>query len=236
MTKLLPLLLAILLVYLLVKYITTLPKKQRKATIIKYAVYGIIGLLIIAVFTGRIHWLGAVLAGALGLLKVGASTLMRTLPFLGFLRHNNVLNNPVFRTKNIEIVVDLKTGSFSGRVLTGEFANRDISSLSELEFDTLEKQLENTDTRAYYLLRVIRQRMNGTKYQNTDNGHQPIIDAPSVEEAQLILGLSPPYDKKTVDTAYKRLMQKLHPDRGGNDYLASRVNIARDIVLKHLKK
>lgn len=37
-----------------------------------------------------------------------------------------------------------------------------------------------------------------------------------------------------VHAAHKRLMQKVHPDRGGNDWLAARVNRARETVLKHL--
>jgi curved DNA-binding protein CbpA len=58
----------------------------------------------------------------------------------------------------------------------------------------------------------------------------------SHEEAKLILGLEDQFEKKDVELAYKRLIQKLHPDRGGNDYLAARVNLARDTLIKHLKR
>lgn len=59
-------------------------------------------------------------------------------------------------------------------------------------------------------------------------------------EALDILGLTGDIEKGEVTTtmiqdAHRRLIQKLHPDRGGNDYLAAKINQARDYLLKILK-
>ncbi len=51
-------------------------------------------------------------------------------------------------------------------------------------------------------------------------------------QALKILGLTDGASRKEITMAYKRLMQKLHPDRGGSEVLAAEVNRARDVLLK----
>ena len=53
----------------------------------------------------------------------------------------------------------------------------------------------------------------------------------STDEAMEVLGLKPGYTKDDVVQAHRRMMQKVHPDRGGSDYLASQLNKAKDTLL-----
>lgn len=56
----------------------------------------------------------------------------------------------------------------------------------------------------------------------------------SRKEAAQILGVAEDADEATVRAAYRKLMKQVHPDAGGNDALASKVQDARDILLESL--
>ncbi len=73
-----------------------------------------------------------------------------------------------------------------------------------------------------------RKNLNGT-------GTPDAPPAMPIGEAYLILGLAPGAGRDDVSAAYRNLMKRLHPDQGGTSYLASRVNEARDVLLKYIK-
>jgi len=50
-------------------------------------------------------------------------------------------------------------------------------------------------------------------------------------EAYEVLGLKPGATEADIRAAHRRLMQAAHPDHGGSDWLTSRVNLARDVLL-----
>lgn len=51
------------------------------------------------------------------------------------------------------------------------------------------------------------------------------------EKAFAVLGLKPDANKEDIISAHKKMMQKVHPDRGGSDYLAAEINQAKDTLL-----
>jgi hypothetical protein len=57
--------------------------------------------------------------------------------------------------------------------------------------------------------------------------------AMTLDEAYEVLGLAPGASQADVRAAHRRLMRVAHPDTGGSDWIAARVNQARDLLLKH---
>lgn len=57
----------------------------------------------------------------------------------------------------------------------------------------------------------------------------------SLDQARQILDLGAAPTRDEVIAAHRRLMQKLHPDRGGSTYLAQQLNEAKRVLLKDLE-
>ncbi|RKZ60216.1 MAG: molecular chaperone DnaJ [Gammaproteobacteria bacterium] len=74
-------------------------------------------------------------------------------------------------------------------------------------------------------------------YQQNKTGQQSspppaaAKDKMTAEQAREILGLKQDHTEDDVVKAHRRMMQKMHPDRGGSDYLAAQINAAKDVLL-----
>ena len=82
--------------------------------------------------------------------------------------------------------------------------------------------------RLWQLLVANRQNQN----EQQGNVYQQSSGKMSVAEAYQILGLQVGATHEDIIAAHRRLIQKNHPDHGGSDYLASKINLAKQTLLK----
>lgn len=79
------------------------------------------------------------------------------------------------------------------------------------------------------------QLFNQTKSQSSQQsqGQQPFhtTGKMTVAEAYQVLGLQPNASEDQIVAAHRKLMQKNHPDRGGSDYLAAKINLAKKTLI-----
>ena len=143
------------------------------------------------------------------------------------------------RTDTIEMVLDHDSGRMEGRCLKGRYAGKELASLREAELLRLLDEIGGTDNQGASLLEAyLDRRCKGWRERRSAGGAKEEARTPhgqpgsmSRKEAYDVLDLKPGATEAEIRAAHRRLMMKLHPDRGGSTYLASRINEAKDVLL-----
>ncbi|MGI9284931.1 MAG: molecular chaperone DnaJ [Pseudomonadales bacterium] len=214
----------------------------RKDLIWKTAVGGLIVVIFLLALSGRIHWLGAVVAAVLPLLKQAMALLIRYFPFFAQLykTHGPAAKAPdmsTVRSAIIEMTLNHETGELQGQVLGGPLAGQQLADMTrEALAELLDYCRQQDGDSARLLESYLTQRFgNDADFAESEPGDGSKASSASapmtVAEALAILGLQDPVSAEDITLAHRRLIQKLHPDRGGNDYLAAKINEARDVLL-----
>jgi hypothetical protein len=205
---------------------------------------GGLALLLILALTGRLNWLFALFAALIPL----AQRLLRLLPVMGMARRawtslqqrHAATAGPsggqssTVQTRYLHMTLDHDSGALAGEVVAGVYAGRRLDSMQLPELlDLLERCRD--DHQSVMVLETYLDRVHGDAWRDarhSGQAHRPVAEGPmGREEALRILGLEPGADRAAVIDAHRRLMQKLHPDRGGSDWLASQINRAKDLLL-----
>ena len=134
------------------------------------------------------------------------------------------------RTATLEMRLDPVAGTWTGTVRRGPVEGRELGTLSPGELRDLLRACEAEDAESVPLLQAWLDRAHpgwrGTEAASAGTG--PMTRA----EALTVLGLAGDSGPDAVRAAYTRMMRAAHPDAGGSDWLAARLNEARDTLLR----
>ncbi len=149
------------------------------------------------------------------------------------------------RSSNVETAflrmsLDHASGTLDGMVIAGSFAGRKLSELDEAELMALLRECRVGDDQSASVLEAYLDRTRGPDWRSASAGEAGgggggaarASSAMSREEAYQVLGLEPGASPEAVKAAHHRLMRHCHPDMGGSDYLAARLNEAKDVLLR----
>jgi len=208
------------------------PHKRRAAYLQIIVGSAVIGVVILTLM-GKMHWVGAALTGLLVAARQMLPVLVRLLPALGSLRTSGARSSSKqseVTSRIIKMTLDHDSGDLSGVVLESTFKGWLLSELNRQQLDELLSYCQHEDTDSAQLLAsYLEQRFpeDAQDREETDNGPAPSSRA----EALAVLGLQDDATEEDIIAAHRALIQKCHPDRGGNDYLAAKINQAKDQLL-----
>lgn len=149
-------------------------------------------------------------------------------------------------TRFLRMNLDHDSGILDGMVLDGQFRGRRLSELQPSDLSELLRECRVEDEQSATVLEAYLDRTYGGSWRageeqrggagaqenQRERRSSPWSTATmSREEAFEILGLQPGATKDAIKAAHHSLMKKNHPDQGGSNYLASKINQAKELLL-----
>jgi hypothetical protein len=140
------------------------------------------------------------------------------------------------RSATLEMELDHDTGELDGIILAGPLEGKRLSRLGERQLLELWRSSATDDEsrqllEAYLDRRIPRWRENAKAEGGAGQARAARSGAMTKQEAYQVLGLQPGAGPQEVRDAHRRLMKRVHPDRGGSTFLAARINEAKDLLL-----
>ena len=141
------------------------------------------------------------------------------------------------RSGFLDMTLDHDTGAMSGRIIAGPQAGQSLDAFDLPQLVTL---IPGFDAESVTLLEAYldrrfpawRQHAQSDAAGRNDDRRATADGKMTDQEAYQILGLQPGATADDISQAHRGLMKKFHPDQGGTTYLASRINAAKDTLLR----
>jgi hypothetical protein len=248
--RLLALLVLPVMAYFTVKSISARYNLTRRQSRILFLIVSALLVIAVLILLGRlpVGFIFAPLGAAVAFILRFLPTILRLLPMWQILKSRTASARPrqegqssTIRTEYLSMELEHDSGDMDGKVLKGEFSNSLLSSLSLEQLLKLHGEC-GADNDSCQVLEAYIERQHPDWRENVDQSdarseHSQVSDETRMDKqlALEILGLEDPMTKEEVTKAHRQLMQKLHPDRGGSDYLAKKINAAKEYLLDELQ-
>lgn len=223
-------------VYILFRRAQALPPQKRRSEYIKLALGVTVVVVVLATVTGRMHWIGAAFTGLLVALRQFAPVLIRFFPLLASQIGQSSTGGgqkSTVETAVLRMQMDHDTGQLEGIVIEGPLKDWRLADMDREQLRELHAYCQAQDSDSLQLLEsYLEQRFPGeTPFGQQDTGGATVEGQMNRAQALAVLGLEEGATEEEIVAAHRKLMQKLHPDRGGSDYLAAKINQAKDFLL-----
>jgi DnaJ-domain-containing protein 1 len=209
-----------------------------------------------------LRWVGAVVlaAGLILIVLMGRWNLLWMLafpaiPLLGRLRALAAMRRNAqgprpgqssqVETRFLRMTLDHDSGDMDGEVREGAFAGQTLSRMSLGDLIALWRTCAQEDEASRTVLETFLDRhqpdwrdVAGVGRAEDGGASGAGRESPwnrdgmTLSEAREILGVEPGATEEEIEAAWRREMKRAHPDQGGSDWMAAKVNQAKYVLLK----
>lgn len=150
-------------------------------------------------------------------------------------------------TRFLRMTLGHESGVMTGEILEGRLVGQRLEDLSLQDCIALWDEVRVADDESRAVLEAYLDKVYGGDWREAASAGGGPHDAGTGgtggggaagghgamtrEEARAILGVDADADAETIRAAYRGLMKKLHPDHGGSNYFAMKLNEARRTLL-----
>lgn len=241
MPKILLLLAIAIAVVILVRRVQSMPPHKQRGAYMQLVFGGAAIAALLLALTGKMHWIGAALTGLLVGFRQLLPVLIRAFPFLQKWWQqrqgpgNGANQQSEVKSAILRMTLDHSSGELDGEVITGPWQDWFLAEMDREQLKELLEYCRNQDEDSVQLLTsYLEQRFpDGFSGPTPDEDASPPPQSGGItrSEALAVLGLDEDATEEDIIAAHRSLIQKLHPDRGGNDYLAAKINEAKDFLI-----
>jgi hypothetical protein len=207
----------------------------------KRAVKILLGIIVIAGGVVAIYFIAT--RGINALMFAAAMLLPFLLRARGVRQFMNNLRGPSpgqetgLKTRFLRMSLDHDSGVLEGTVLEGQFKGRRLGEMSKEDVQALLAECRVEDEQSASVVEAYLDRVYGAAWRGGEaqggesEKRSPWAGGMTPDEAREVLGVSGDATEGQIKKAHHELMKKIHPDQGGSNYLASKINQAKETLL-----